>query len=712
MFKTKRMLSLILALIMAFSMLSVMGIGVSADNSDEPRFTVITDGTDPVVGKRYTIKICIENAKALKNADIGIRFDNGNLKRVDYSKPSDAKYQNDMFYPYFNDKISENITFSEPFTGDTAVYEFWFVPTVEGATDIEIFAVSWNCDSAESQNAPEKLTYTPDVLPNKTVFDIDVTDKDPQKGDTFKVTVSVKNALFFESMKIHIGYDKNLLDLIDMQPVDNLTGDIFEYNTNGTLEYKHEILFPDDYDYGMSGDIDLCVITFRVLEGGTYTLNIDVKDWVFTNQPENATLTLNGPIPDAYVVERGYLRYRVANGAATVISCDENANGPVAVAEKIDGFPVTAIADSVFANRSSITEITLPRSIETIGKDAFRYATSLKKINIPAKVKVIPEGAFFKCPALATVTVNQDNQSYVNGTAGIVLSKDKKTLVLYPAGLKEQSFTIPGSIEEIAPYAFCSAENLISVGLSTKLRKIGDCAFLFAYNIDCIVIPSNVTEISASAFSNTGIRIAVIGEGVKKLDCNLFYNCAHLERIVIPVSVTEICKFAVVSGEKLEIFYNGTEAEWNKIKKESPIDAAAIHYSAYNELYVKARYVGVTQVFVQGTEEFKSAIGNRNHIFAYSSGSAVPFMNYIATGYFVKIYNTEGVLVDMKQMSIGYDVNGDASVTPADARLALRAAAKLEKLSGVYKMAADINGDNSITPTDARLILRKSAGLA
>lgn len=57
------------------------------------------------------------------------------------------------------------------------------------------------------------------------------------------------------------------------------------------------------------------------------------------------------------------------------------------------------------------------------------------------------------------------------------------------------------------------------------------------------------------------------------------------------------------------------------------------------------------------------------------------------------------------------DVNGDGLVTAADARLALRAAVKLEILDATQFIAADVNYDNKVTGTDARKILRYSLKL-
>ena len=57
------------------------------------------------------------------------------------------------------------------------------------------------------------------------------------------------------------------------------------------------------------------------------------------------------------------------------------------------------------------------------------------------------------------------------------------------------------------------------------------------------------------------------------------------------------------------------------------------------------------------------------------------------------------------------DINADNKVTAADARLCLRAAAKLETLTKKQLIAADLDGTGEITGSDARQILRACAGL-
>lgn len=57
------------------------------------------------------------------------------------------------------------------------------------------------------------------------------------------------------------------------------------------------------------------------------------------------------------------------------------------------------------------------------------------------------------------------------------------------------------------------------------------------------------------------------------------------------------------------------------------------------------------------------------------------------------------------------DVDNNGRLTPSDARLALRFAARLESLTDEQIAAADINSDGSVTPADARILLRIAARL-
>ena len=57
------------------------------------------------------------------------------------------------------------------------------------------------------------------------------------------------------------------------------------------------------------------------------------------------------------------------------------------------------------------------------------------------------------------------------------------------------------------------------------------------------------------------------------------------------------------------------------------------------------------------------------------------------------------------------DADMDGEVTPADARLTLRIAVGLDRVTPITKAAADMDGDVYVSPADARLVLRMAVAL-
>ncbi len=57
------------------------------------------------------------------------------------------------------------------------------------------------------------------------------------------------------------------------------------------------------------------------------------------------------------------------------------------------------------------------------------------------------------------------------------------------------------------------------------------------------------------------------------------------------------------------------------------------------------------------------------------------------------------------------DLNGNGKVDASDARLILRASAKLENISSAQRKLADVNSDGNVTASDARTVLRMAAKL-
>ena len=164
------------------------------------------------------------------------------------------------------------------------------------------------------------------------------------------------------------------------------------------------------------------------------------------------------------------LKYKITSDSVTITGCDNNASGELVIPDTIKGKPVTTIGEMAFFRTRflsiprSLTSITLPDSVTSIGSSAFRGCKNLTSITIPNSVTSIGESAFWGCASLTSIT-------------------------------------IPNSVTSIGENAFYLCKNLTSITLPDSVTSIGSSAFRGCSNLTSITIPDSVTSIGDGAFN-------------------------------------------------------------------------------------------------------------------------------------------------------------------------------------------------------------------
>ncbi|NLA76294.1 MAG: leucine-rich repeat domain-containing protein [Clostridiales bacterium] len=111
------------------------------------------------------------------------------------------------------------------------------------------------------------------------------------------------------------------------------------------------------------------------------------------------------------------------------------------------------IADSCFDWKSGLASVSIPDSVTTIGRAAFRHCSDLVTIDVPESVTSIGEGAFCQNEKLLSINIAADNPNYLSDD-GIVFNKTLTTLVAFPAGKDITSYVIPDTVTTIYGSAF------------------------------------------------------------------------------------------------------------------------------------------------------------------------------------------------------------------------------------------------------------------
>ena len=218
----------------------------------------------------------------------------------------------------------------------------------------------------------------------------------------------------------------------------------------------------------------------------------------------------------------------------------------------IGGKSVAEISDKCFIDQATITQVTIPDSVTSIGFGAFSGCNWLTSLTIPFINNYL--GYMFGASSYS------DNSSFIPGslktiivTGGTSIASDAfsgcsgLTSITLPNGLTSiegsafsgcsglTSITIPNSVISIGSSAFSGCSGLTSITIPNGLTNIESSVFSGCSGLTSITIPGSVTSIGSSAFSGcSGLTSITIPNGVTSIGESVFRNCTSLENLTIP----------------------------------------------------------------------------------------------------------------------------------------------------------------------------------
>jgi hypothetical protein len=211
----------------------------------------------------------------------------------------------------------------------------------------------------------------------------------------------------------------------------------------------------------------------------------------------------------------------------------------VVIPSEIDGYTIIYIDMLAFINGGSIERITIPSTIEDFSYYALASLSSCEEFIVEA------------------------GNNYYSSMDGVLFNTDKTTIVKYPNAKPGNKYTIPATVEDIAPFAFAMCTQLERITLDDEACTIGMYAFAYCVSLESIYITPGVSYFDSSAFKGcSSLTNITLPEGLFEIYMETFDECGSLTEIYLP-STLSYCEDNPFDGSALETIYGtpGTFAE-------------------------------------------------------------------------------------------------------------------------------------------------------
>lgn len=287
---------------------------------------------------------------------------------------------------------------------------------------------------------------------------------------------------------------------------------------------------------------------------------------------------------------------------------------------------ITALGFGSFGLCDNLEEVTLPDSIQAMYDETFDGSTALKSVRMPNNPDLVMGNYVFRnCTNLTSIVIpckylNSHSFSGCSSLKDITFSNNLQRIGYnsFWGCYSLEEMVIPDTVTLIGDSAFGYCTALSSLKLGSGLQSIGENAFICCSSLTNVTIPASVTSIGSGAFASCsslqGIQVAAgnknytsvdgvlftksmdqlvcfpggvdgdytIPDGVAIIGGNAFGHNTGLTSITIPASMARIGDYAFTNCIELkDVYYQGTEAEWNSIDKGTGneyLTSATIHY--------------------------------------------------------------------------------------------------------------------------------------
>lgn len=250
----------------------------------------------------------------------------------------------------------------------------------------------------------------------------------------------------------------------------------------------------------------------------------------------------------------------------TDFTVSDTYTGEVVIPSVLDGYEVGYIDNAAFMNAKGVTSITIPATVSDMGNSVF-----------------------FGCESLEKFIVEAGNPYFSVADDGVLLADNNQFLVAYPASRAGESYTIPDTVDEIAPGCFGFAQNLKEITIPAKVQYIDKWAFAYS-KLEKVNISSMQIDDYAFAYCDN-LHEVILNSGVETIYDASFSVCPALAGINLPDTLTYVgqCAFCGTGLTSITVPASVSEIDYCAFGYDSDLKAVG-GFTIYGETGSEAEY--------------------------------------------------------------------------------------------------------------------------
>nr|MCR5472478.1 leucine-rich repeat domain-containing protein [Prevotella sp.] len=253
-------------------------------------------------------------------------------------------------------------------------------------------------------------------------------------------------------------------------------------------------------------------VTWDLADGGALTISGTGAMYNYDDSDNKAPWFPYRAFISSVTIDEGvtsigeYAFYKLINSSLTTISIPST---------------VTSIGIGAFEESSCFTSLTIPDNVLTLGRAVFCGCDNLETVHIGSGVTTLPELAFMNSDGLTHITIPNTVTSL---SEGVFQQCFNLTTVIFENG---------STISTIPESAFYACKALTSIAIPESVTSIGMRAFMGCEALTSIDIPEGVTSIGIMAFTGCAFSSIVLPASITEIGAVAFAQCPNLTSVTI-----------------------------------------------------------------------------------------------------------------------------------------------------------------------------------